>query len=155
MAHSRIFELSKAPLERREWAVADDIAGSGFVGDVADYTRDLNEVERQESIEALRALGEGAFDIVQEGQFLKLALRPQGRERYFADRFNALASLVSSLTIDGFCNSATAWKMQELIEQKRTFYVSEDGWYQTLDSFMRTWSVGEEYYIGAAIDYHM
>ena len=156
MAHSRIIEVSTDPLDRSKWAVADDFIKNGFVGFVADYTSDLNEAERLDSIACFGECIKDAYGIVQEGSYHKLIPLPQGKVKYFTNRLDALVTLVNNISIEEFCQSHAVWQIEELLRQKQSFYVCENGEYQTLDTFIRDCCYeGEEYYICAVIDYHM
>ena len=155
MAHSRIFEVSWEPLPESDWVGADEFTENGFVGSVADYTVGINEEERHKSVERLNKHVLGTLEIVPEGSNYKLTLLPNGKEEYFGHRLNSLKSLIYNMSIEEFCRDVVAFQMQEEINKRHSFYIYSDGYYQTLDNFIRDLNEGEVYYICGVIDYHM
>ena len=153
MAHSRIFEVSKYKMDPSDWLVADELAESTFVGNIADYVRNIGDIDRQESIEWLSKYTVGALDVTLEDSDYKLALAQNAKQTYFKERFESLKSMINKMTIDEFADDLTAWTMQELITQRYSFYVYEEGLYQTLDNFVRNAKDGEIYYICGVLDY--
>ena len=154
MAHSRIFEVSKYEMDPHDWLVADDLAESTFVGNIADYVKDIDDVDRLESIEWLSKCTAGSIEITHDDSKYKLKLAQNGKQTYFGGRLASLKLMVGEMTIDEFADDMTAWKTQELINERYSFYVFEEGLYKTLDNFIRSIKEGEEYYICGVIDYH-
>ena len=154
MAHNRIFEVSKYAMDPHDWLVADDLAECTFVGNISDYVRDIDDVDRLESIEWLIKCTTGALNVTLEDSNYKLTLAQNGKQSYFEKRLDSLKSMINEMTIDEFADDMTAWKIQELINERYSFYVYEEGLYQTLDNFIRNIKDGEVYYICGVLDYH-
>ena len=156
MAHCCIFEISRQRIPEDEWLTADEFTeNSYFLDTVADYVRDTDKGERDS---CLRWLGEVAPDTfgLTEGQNgdRKIRLLPGGREAFFRERLDRLKEIVGAMEIRDFLDRQKVLAIKDLIGEKYTFYFRLDGTYRTIEDFLRATEEGEEFHVGAVLDYH-
>lgn len=156
--HSRIFQISKKPVEDR---ISEDRYYDGFVGRIADY---VDELDTEEQLESIRWLAETPGIRVKdiEGE---TTITIVDKKAYFAGKLaefqNVLKELEKTSLENFIANSGTVdygvWQMSESYEDTFGFYVDdydEQFGIITLDKFMRKADEGSVWYIGAVTDYH-
>ena len=156
--HSRIFQISLAPIDKDDYIEESYYWDSSFIGSVADYVND--DTDRMSDIEWLkdcykdRGISFGADD---SGEYFII----EDKVKYFAPKFETFQKALkelSEITIDDFINCSCGMQMYKLKEA----YIDEYGFYidgheetlETFDAFVHYARTDEKYYIGATIDYH-
>ncbi len=156
--HSRIFQISKQPIDKTDYIEEDNYYDHWFTNQIADYVN--GDTNRESDIDWLKScynnqgLSFGADD---NGEYFVI----EDKNKYFApkfERFQKLLQELSAVTLDDFVSHKTSLQMYSLKEaynDRYGFYVdSEDIFLVSFDEFVRCSKVGVKYYIGATIDYH-
>lgn len=156
--HSRIFQISKKPVENR---ISEDRYYDGFVGRIADY---VDELDTDGQLESIRWLAETPGIHVKNVEGMA-TITIVDKKAYFAAKLmefqNALKRLEKISLEDFIANSGAldygAWQMSEAYEDTFGFYVDdydEQFGIISFDKFMRKADESNVWYIGAVIDYH-
>lgn len=157
--HSRIFQISKKPVEDR---ISEDRYYDGFVGRIADY---VDELDTDGQLESIRWLAETPGIRVNNIGDATATITIVDKKAYFAGKLaefqNALKELEKTNLENFIANSGTVdygvWQMSEAYEDTFGFYVDdydEQFGIISFDKFMRKADEGNVWYIGAVIDYH-
>ena len=159
--HSRIYQISKTPIDRDDYIEEDKYYNHWFTNIVADYVN--GDTNRNDDIEWLQNCygNEGlSFGQDENGEYFVVEDKPKYFESNFEEFKKALQEL-SEKTLDNFISGGESdislYRLKKSYDDEFGFYVDDDGEYQglaTFDCFMRCATVGEKYYIGATIDYH-
>jgi hypothetical protein len=151
--HSRIFQITKEPIPQDEWLTHDDIVDTWFIGEIADY---VAESDRAEDIAWLKETTKGVFEVLDEGDQIKIKFLPGGKKEHFGERFHDLKEAVEQLTLEQFCNDGMEeYNIRTLVLDRFSFYVYDDErGLIPLDTFIRRGEEGIEYYLGGTVDYH-
>lgn len=155
--HSRIFQISREPINKDEYISEADYYDSGFIGEIADYVSDYTD--RDDDIELIKARLEGVADFNGDSFTIK------NQRKYFEKKFsNFLETIedISLLTFEDFCTdesdfSYKMYKLESAYRDKFKFYINDNGEYagtEPIDDFMRRAKNGDVFYIGATLDYH-
>ena len=156
--HSRIFQISKTPIERCDYIEEDNYYDHWFTHEVADYVD--GNTDREDDIQWLKDCYEEnglSFGVDDNGEYLVV----EDKSKYFAVNFEAFQKALKELsesTFDDFASGkcgVALYRLKESYNDKFGFYVEcESCGCETLDGFIRYAEVGVKYYIGATIDYH-
>ena len=150
--HSRIIELSTEPICVDERICESDYYDNGFIGAIADYVSE--NTDRNHDIEWFVSYLKSK-NVVSKSNEESFTLSDNFREKYFKEKYDALKECVSNMSFETFCkNSLDLYRVTSYIEDKYEFYIHHDGYYETLDSFMRNANDGQTWYFGGTLDYH-
>ena len=160
--HSRIFQVSKKPIEETEY-LEEERYYDYFVGGVADY---VDEVEDPiEDWNWLNDFSGGTIKIDTEKKTLTIIDKEAFFEKNYENWKKALDNL-SNITLKDFVSnekfdehscSYNMWQLNSAYNDKHGFYIDDNDEYfglVTLPSFMRNRENGEVFYLGNTIDYH-
>lgn len=156
--HSRIYQISKNPIDKVDYIDESNYYDHWFIGSIADYVNE--DTDRTNDIEWLKECynNEGlSFGVDNEGEYFIIA----DKAKYFSKRFVTFQKTLkelSELTLDDFSSGRSGMQMYTLkaaYDDKFAFYVDgDDTGMETLDECVRSSSNGTKFYIGATIDYH-
>lgn len=156
--HSRIYQISKTPIDREDYIEEDKYYDHWFTSRIADYVN--GDTNRDDDIEWLRDCYENkglSFGKDDNGEYFII----ENKAKYFESDFEGFQRTLNELskkTLDDFIghtNEMLMFRLNNLYEDEYGFYVEDE--YcgcATFSSFMRHATVGDKYYIGATIDYH-
>lgn len=153
--HSRIFQIEKNALTEEDYITSSSIP-EWFTYSIADYTSD--DCNREDEIDWLMTDVLGGIATV-DGN--KLTFSSDVR-RYFKGNHEAFinaAKKLSNVTFDDFVYKHSVdtvlFSLEEAYSDRYGLYVySDDGFFDTLDNFIRQAKDGETYFIGGVVDYH-
>ena len=151
--HSRIIELSKEPINVDERICESDYYDNGFIGSNADY---VAPCDRTDAINWICGFLKNK-DAITEFDTNKIVFSEDVKEKFFRDKFNEFKKLTSEITFEQFAgeNDFQLYLIKQSIEDTSGFYVHYDGYYWTLDCFIRICvEDNSTWYIGGALDYH-
>lgn len=152
--HSRIFQISKKPIERKEYIDSGYYEyDHWFTREIADYVS--SDCNRDEDIKFLQNCSKGiAFGKDENGEYFII----ENKEEYFASAFEKFKKLLDDIkdcTIKDFTTEIQEfWIMKNIYEDKFGFYVDINDELMTFDHFMRVFSEEDKFYIGGTVDYH-
>ena len=158
--HSRIFQISKTPIDRDDYIEEDKYYDHWFTNSVADYVD--GDTNRYDDIKWLQSCYENeglSFGRDDSGEYFVV----EDKSRYFETNFEEFKKALQELsekTFDDFMNGErrmSLYRLKSSYDEELGFYIDDNGEYQglaTFDRFMRCATEGEKYYIGATIDYH-
>jgi hypothetical protein len=151
--HSRIFQISFDPIEKKEYIVESNYWDHWFVREIADYVN--GNTDRDDDIKWLEDCCDGfVFGKDDDGEYFIV----ENKEEYFKEKFERFMQTLDKIknyTLKDFTNGFfEMWTLKDAYEDKFGFYVDADGELMNLDDFVRGCAKGEKYYIGGTIDYH-
>lgn len=156
--HSRIYQISKTPIDKCDYIEEDNYYDHWFTNSIADYVN--GSTDRDDDIKWLKDCYEKKgllFGEDENGEYLIV----EDKSKYFAVNFEAFQKALKELsesTFDDFMSGECGialYRLKEAYNDKFGFYVEcESCGCETFDGFMRYAEVGVKYYIGATIDYH-
>lgn len=156
--HSRIYQISRNPIDKYDYIEEDRYYDHWFTNSVADYVDD--DTDRTDDIQWLKDcyMDSGlSFDTDDNGEYFIV----EDKVKYFASKFKTFQAALkelSEITLDEFVSNKIDGQMyilQDAYDSKFGFYVDgEETYLETFDSFMRYANIGDKFYIGATIDYH-
>lgn len=156
--HSRIFQISKNPIDKSDYIEESNYWNHWFTNSVADYVN--GDTNRESDINWLKTCyaNRGLSFGVDNGEVYFIV---EDKSKYFAKSFevfqNALKKL-SEVTLDDFVNGmcgGQVYSIKAAYDDDLGFYVDgDDAGMQTFDDFIRYNDNGAKFYIGATIDYH-
>lgn len=161
MAHSKIIQITK---EKTDDRICEEDFYQGkysfFVGQIADYTDDMDEDSWPSVYDG--CLNGNGLEIFQneEGDW---KLRVVDRDAWFKKDYRTFvenAKLCTEMPFDDFTrhkNAIPVYMVHAAYEDEFGVYVCDMGEWaglDTLQSFMRRANNGDEYYLGAVVDYH-
>lgn len=161
--HSRIFQISKKPIDKSDYIEESNYYDHWFTNRIADYVN--GDTDAAADIKWLRDCYEShgisfGADINDDGSH-DVYLIVYDKNAYFApkfERFQKTLQELSKSTLEDFVSyksSLQMYHLQESYDNEFGFYVdSEDTFLVSFDEFVRCSEVGIKYYIGATIDYH-
>lgn len=150
--HSRIIELSMEPIAVDERICESDYYDNGFIGRIADYVD--GNTNREHDIDWFIGYLKGK-DMIAKSDNESFTFGDNVREKYFKEKYDALKELGDNMTLEKFCtDSLDLYRICAYIEDKYNFYIHHDGYYETIDSFMRYVEDGHTWYFGGTIDYN-
>ena len=150
--HSRIIELSTIPITVDERICESDYYDNGFIGNIADYVD--GDTDREYDIKWFIDCLIGK-EMIAKSDNESFTLGENAREKYFKEKYDALKECMDNMSLEKFCtDSLDLYKIQMYVEDKHDFYIHHDGYYETLDSFMRDVKDGDTWYFGGTLDYH-
>lgn len=156
--HSRIFQISKTPIDECDYIEESNYYDHWFTNSVADYVN--GNTDRNYDIQWLKDCYENkgiSFGADDNGEYLVV----EDKTKFFSKRFEVFKDATNKLSvttlddfISGECGSSL-YSLKSAYNDKFGFYVEdEDFGLETFDGFMRYAAVGTKYYIGTTIDYH-
>lgn len=156
--HSRIFQISKKPIDKSDYIEESNYYDHWFTNQIADYvngcTNREGDIDWLKSCYNNQGLSFGADD---NGEYFII----KDKNEYFAPKFESFQKNLQELsvaTLEDFVSyksSPQMYNLEESYDDKYGFYVdSEDTFLVSFDEFVRCSEVGIKYYIGATIDYH-
>ena len=149
--HSRIFQVSMNPINKREYIYEGDYYEHWFTREIADYVSD--HCNREEDIKWLTDDARGYLvNKDDDGEYLVVT----NKEEYFApayEKFMKALNEIGNPTLEEFTNGIDLWYLKDAAEDKFGFYVDADGELMTFDAFIRGCVTNEKYYIGGTVDY--
>ena len=156
--HSRIYQISKTPIDRDDYIQEDKYYDHWFTNKVADYVD--GDTERDYDIEWLKdCCGNKGLSFGQDdnGEYFVV----EDKAKYFETNFEEFQQELKELsekTFDDFMGwRVSLYRLKSLHDDDSGFYIDDNGEYcglTTFDDFMRCVTVDTKYYIGATIDYH-
>ena len=161
--HSRIFQISKNPIDEDDYIDADHYCGCDdewFLASVADYVSDVDDRDAELDEWLSRFNGRGL-----EYDSEKETLSVIDRERFFAGKYAKFREMLQTLagaTLADFSGEGNyigmdVYRLSASYEDKFAIYVdnTEDGTgLNTFDEFVRHAEKGIPYYLGGVVDYH-
>lgn len=152
--HSKIFQVSKAPIDRK--ITEDDILDrTSFVGPIANYVSDMDPEAEEYAIQWLSE----APGIQIDGDKLTV----YDKKDYFATSYQHYLQLLreaESKTMDEFAQPMMGWFLYEFrmsVRDEFGFYMADNsnGYVDLipLADFMRNAADGEVYHLGSVLDY--
>ncbi len=158
--HSRIFEISVMPIAKEDRVIADYFNDSGFVGRHADYTLDVDDDERKDSLDWLQRVFDDGLVIDAEHDTVTVADRSKCLFNDW-DKFREWADRLSSVTLDDFCADRILGDSPSFMLYMLKTYFEGDGFFVLFDGdehhindWLRMAEEGRTYHLGAVIDYH-
>ena len=169
--HSRIFQVSKEPINEEDYISESTFYDSAFIGEVADYVN--QDTDRNDDIAWLKDYIEGRGGI--ELDEAEMTITIVDKKKFFERSFNTFKELLDKLAstnIIQFSGTAESGDMEnsrfafsslmydlecEAEGDKFGFYIYDYGDYgypTRLDEWVRGTKNGDKYYFGATIDYH-
>ena len=152
--HSRIFQVSRTPIETYDYIEEMDYIDHWFTNSVADYVSD--NCNRNDDIEWLKQCRRGlAVDCDENGEYLMITSKTEYFSHSF-ERFKKILNKIKDCTLEEFSEEGYVdmWGLKNEYEEKFGFYIDNDGDLNSLDSFVRRYEEGKKYYIGGTVDYH-
>lgn len=157
LMHSKIFQLSKEPIEKDELMTESyflstdcDYTGGGFVGTVADYVSAISEkAQKQEITEFVKAFKNG-IEYHEEGNYFVVV----DKKEIFKEDFHDFSTTMEGFSIKEFVNKSWANRVKDIISPTFSWYVYTDLCWEPYTDFFRTVKTGEKYYFGSVLDYH-
>ena len=156
--HSRIYQISKEPINKRDYIEESHYYDHWFTNSVADYVN--GNTDRDDDIQWLKDCYEErglSFGTDNNGEYLVV----EDKVKYFTVKFETFQKTLTELsktTLDDFANGECGYSLYKLKEaycDKFGFYAEiEEADTIEFDGFVRLAEVGVKYYIGATIDYH-
>lgn len=151
--HSRIFQVSKEPIEKEDYIKEDNyIYEHWFLNSIADYVSD--NCDRNVDIRWLQDCALGfTFGTDDNGEYFIV----NSKEEYFKSSFEGFKKALEALhniSIEQFVSYVNIYGLNTYYNEKYGFYIDIDDELMTLDSFVRYCNNGEKYYIGGTVDYH-
>lgn len=162
--HCKIIEIVpdlQKPLRKGKWAKANDLPES-FVGEIADYTNDVDE-EYAERLKDSFVEDFGGH-CVRDGDWITFdeeAKKVDVEDRY--KEFIETAKALSEMSLDDFCGLGDANKLDHMVWLLGDRYEDKFGLY-VFDSaacdltpytaWMRRMVPGKRYFMGSVMDYH-
>jgi hypothetical protein len=159
MSHSRIFQITSAPVAPDDYISENDFCEHWFTNTVADYVN--GDGNREDDVKWLRDWleGLGAVYFVEDDSFIVLQY---GKEAYFEKAYEAFITVrrkTTELSLSEFAAgsdfASLMYQLQSAFCDKYSFYVSSDE-FDTIpfDEFIRCAEPDRRYYIGGTLDYH-
>lgn len=156
--HSRIYQISKTPIDKCDYIEEDKYYDHWFTNSVADYVD--GDTDRGDDIQWLKECYEEkgiSFGTDDGGEYFII----EDKAKYFTVNFESFQRALKELsesTFDDFVSGKSRvllYRLKEAYNDKFGFYVDEEKCgLETLDDFIRYAVIGVKYYIGATIDYH-
>jgi len=151
--HSMLIQVKQdEPFEEDELNNESDYYDS-FVGGIADYVDKKENSERKEYIERLKYRLEGAAKVNVKKGIITII----DKAKYFEGAFKNFKKLLvdlNEMTVEDFAsNMDTMHDLDRTVNNRFETYI-DDGYYDTLDNFMRCANNGDKFYIGSVFDYH-
>ena len=158
--HSRIYQISKTPIDREDYIDEDKYYDHWFTSSVADYVN--GDTNRNDDIEWLQnCYGNKGLSFGQDdnGEYFVV----EDKVKYFEANFKKFQDELEELskkTLDDFMGGErdmSLYRLKSSYDDEFGFYIDDNFEYYgvaTFDRFMRYATVGTKYYIGATIDYH-
>ena len=158
--HSRIYQISKTPIDRDDYIDESNYYDHWFLNSVADYVNE--DTNRKDDIEWLQSCyGNKGLSFGQDdnGEYFVV----EDKVKYFETNFKEFQKELEELsrkTLDDFMggeSNMSLYRLKSSYDDEFGFYIDDSLEYHgvaTFDRFMRCATVGEKYYIGATIDYH-
>ena len=158
--HSRIYQISKTPIDRDDYIEEDKYYDHWFTSSVADYVN--GDTNRDDDIEWLqncygnKGLSFGHDD---NGEYFIV----EDKVKYFETNFKEFQKELEELskkTLDDFMggeSNMSLYRLKSSYDDEFGFYIDDSFEYHgvvTFDRFMRSATEDTKYYIGATIDYH-
>ena len=162
--HCKIIELIPdldKPLCKSKWAKANDLPES-FVGDIADYTDDIDEDYAERLKDAF--VEDFGAHCVRDGNWIMFdedAKKVDAQDRY--KEFINAAKTLSEMTFDEFCGlgdtnmlNHTVWLLGDRYEDKFGLYIYDSSTCDLVPytAWMRHMEPGKRYFMGSVMDYH-
>ena len=158
--HSRIFQISKTPIDSIDYIEEDKYYDHWFTSSVADYVN--GDTNRDDDIEWLKdCYGNRGLSFGQDDNGYYFIV--EDKVKYFEVKFEKFQKELKELletTFDNFMNcesGVSLYRLKEAHDSDSGFYIDDNYEYHgiaTFDHFMRCTTKGTKYYIGATIDYH-
>ena len=158
--HSRIYQISKTPVDMDDYIDEEKYYDHWFTNSVADYVD--GDTDRDDDIEWLKDCYEKkglSFGQDDNGEYFIVEDKTKFFEANF-EKFQKELKELSEKTLDDFMSgesNMSLYRLKSSYDDELGFYVDDRNEYHgvvTFDRFMRCSTVGEKYYIGATIDYH-
>ena len=154
--HGKIYHLSAKPHKRHvSYDEIVEVLSDGFIGYVADY---VGKSEREEDIaELVDYLAEKApdcfeYDLAENSITFKAGFK----QKYFRQKFEEFKRKAAAIELKDFAEDTyKTYELMQLLDDRHSYYVYMNGYWETFDSFVRgTMEEGKKYFIGATFDYH-
>ena len=158
--HSRIYQISKSPIDIDDYIEESKYYDHWFLNSVADYVDDdTNRDDDNEWLEDCYKNKGLYFGRDNSGEYFIVEDKTKFFEAKF-EKFQQEIKELSEKTLDDFMggeSNMSLYRLNSLYDDDLGFYIDDEGEYHgvtTFDRFMRHATVGTKYYIGATIDYH-
>jgi hypothetical protein len=158
--HSRIYQISKAPIDKLDYIDEEKYYDHWFTNSVADYVN--GDTDRDYDIEWLGNCYKNkglSFGQDNNGEYFIVENKTKYFEANF-EKFQKELKELSEKTLDDFMggeSNMSLYRLKSSYDNEFGFYIDDEDEYHgvaTFDRFMRCATVGTKYYIGATIDYH-
>lgn len=165
--HSKIVQISTDPILKEDYVDSDRYYGDGyegwFVGEIADYARDMSEEEQDAVLEYWENNPEPGIEIDAMLRRIKIV----SKEDYFRKKFEEAkegAKALLDMSLSDFAThkgSSCIRGIKYCGDDDHDIWVDDVNWDEgscggtaSLDTLVRDSNDGDWYYIGAIIDYH-
>jgi hypothetical protein len=160
--HSRIFQVSKTPIDPENFLTESEIPES-FIVATADYVG-----ESENRTDDIAWLMNDHSDVLMPGPVAEtFQLAKNGKECYFRRSYRRFLEAVAMLTTTTFQafiaeepgpgdNAVDYWmyQLKEAYSNKFGFYIYEDEELKPMNMWIRNAKADTVYYIGGVLDYH-
>lgn len=151
--HSRIFQVSKEPINKNEYITQSEYYDHWFTREIADY---VDDSDRAGDIEWLNSIWKG-YKVSEDvnGNYLIVTDKKEYfKERYI--RFQQYINKFKECTLDEFANGIDIWwDLKNTYVDKFDFYIQTDNHgLLPFDTFIRCCDENVKHYIGGTLDYH-
>lgn len=164
--HSRIFQVSRYPINKEEYFGEDryyDGEHNYFVREIADYVDNGND--RLSDIQWFKECYGTSLEFISEDKFKVIDKRNyfKGRVEAFLKNVKELQDIKEDDFIQGNKIPMLMHLTESIYRDRFDFYIDRDDtmksgeydeFFGPMDDFIRNAEEGEEYYIGNTIDYH-
>ena len=159
--HSRVFEIGSAPIPLEERASLSDLP-DWFFEVIADYGVDIPDAQREGELDWF--IGRFDGNCHRDGE--KITFKQQTKEDYFKAKHEKFLTAVAALmncSLDDFAGSTSNTDLNGKVYALTSAYNDKFGFYVydwegdglcTMDQWLRSADLSQEYYIGGIIDYH-
>lgn len=158
--HSRIFQMTEAVKDKKDYIKPSDYYDHWFTSSVADYVSEAGE--REEEIQDWLSDIKGCR-IEREGK--RFVFLVEDKKAFFKQKYEGFVFRLNKLTeysFEDFCEgnagmSSMMWHLNNCYSGGFELYIEDSGEWegvQTLEKFIRRAEEGKRYYIGGVVDYH-
>ena len=156
--HSRIFQVSKKPIED---LITSDRYYEGMVNGVADYVIDIDESDYPD--EYFWAFnGRPGISYNADEKCIVIEDKEAALEGSYTVFVTTLHKMLDVIDTEEFTRSfgelsRLMYLLKDAWSDKYGYYIDDNGEYaglETLNDFIRSADLGTRYYLGAVIDYH-
>ncbi len=163
--HKRIYQISSSPIEEDEQIIEEDFYGTSFLGNVADYVKNLSEEETEKTwgdlLDGLFAEGSVFIDKDADGNRYFKVTAPENHLLQRFDKFREAAEILAVATPEQYMEyngvvSDALWKLKYAYDDKFGDYMYVEGELMSIPKFFRYYGNNPDtkWYTGGVVGYH-